>query len=223
MALPTTVHQWYQRWYQCDRALSMRYPKHGILGALGLSRSSHQRLGDEAQHFPEFDLKSKNNKSLCFFHRHDAKHAEAGHFHVFQYHQPEDVHLLAIALNWRGRPHRLFSVNRWVTGESWMPAAQTWRHFKAWRIRAERKWDDAWRSCQHLDQSAQDLALVGLWLEALIACLEPQMKACLRARDQTLADWIERKPGVNLLEDQALEVLSELVICMDASAASKAR
>jgi hypothetical protein len=180
-------------------------------------------LGDEQQHFPEFDLKSKNEKSLCFFHRHDAKQTDAGHFHVFQHHEPADVHLLAIALNWHGRPYRLFSVNRWVTGESWMPAAQTWQQFKKWRIRAERKWDDALRVCRSSEHAAQDLAQVGLWLEALIACLEPEIKACLRARDQSLAAWVERKPGVNLLEDQSLEVLSELAICRDPGAAKKAR
>ncbi|MEY3105406.1 MAG: hypothetical protein RJA72_1438, partial [Pseudomonadota bacterium] len=133
----------------------------------------------------------------------------------FQHHQPEDVHLLALALNWHGWPHRLFSVNRWVTGETWMPAAQTWQHFKKWRIRTERRWVDAWRVCEHMDQSTQDLTLVGLWLESLLACLEPQIKACLRARDRNLANWIDRKPGVNLLEDQSLEVLSEQPICWD--------
>jgi hypothetical protein len=45
----------------------------------------------------------------------------------------------------------------------------------------------------------------------------------LRARDQSLAAWVERKPGVNLLEDQSLEVLSELAICRDPGAAKKAR
>ena len=59
----------------------------------------------------------------------------------------------------------------------------------------------------------QDLTLVGLWLESLLASLEPQIKACLRARDNNLASWIDRKPGVNLLEDQSLEVLSEQSIC----------
>ena len=201
------LHLW--RWQQCEKVLRLRYPKHGVLGALGISRATHRRLRDERLHFPELDLKSKNNKSLCFFHRHDAKQVEAGHFHFFQHHQPEDVHLLALALNWHGWPHRLFSVNRWVTGETWMPATQTWQHFKKWRIRTERRWVDAWRVCECLDRSMQDPILVGLWLESLLACLEPQIKACLRARDRNLADWIDRKPGVNLLEDQSLEVLSE--------------
>ncbi|MFM7659975.1 MAG: hypothetical protein ACKO6H_04515, partial [Betaproteobacteria bacterium] len=60
---------------------------------------------------------------------------------------------------------------------------QTWQHFKKWRIRTERRWVDAWRVCEHMDRSTQDLTLVGLWLESLLACLEPQIKACLRARD----------------------------------------
>jgi len=156
---------------------------------LGLERSKHRELSDESLHFPVLDLKSKNEKSLCFFHRHEARAAEAGHFHLFQQHRPNDVHLVAIALDWQGRPSRVFSVNRWVTGEAWMPASQTWTHFKRWRIREPRRWDHALRDALALPPEAQDL---------------------LRARDQTLSDWIDRKPGVNVLEDQSLDVLSNI-------------
>ncbi|MBU6382142.1 MAG: hypothetical protein EB114_07495 [Betaproteobacteria bacterium] len=190
--------------------LRKRYPKQGALGALGLERSKHRALSDESLHFPVLDLKSKNEKSLCFFHRHEARAAEAGHFHLFQQHRPNDVHLVAIALDWQGRPSRVFSVNRWVTGEAWMPASQTWTHFKRWRIREPRRWDHALRDALALPPEAQDLALIGLWLEALIASLENPIKDCLRARDQTLSDWIDRKPGVNVLEDQSLDVLSNI-------------
>jgi len=199
-------------WWRCEEALRLRYPRQGVLGPIGVDRLKHQRLRDERCHFPELDLKSQSASSLCFFHRHGASRHEAGHFHFFQQHLPTDVHLIALALNWQGKPLRLFSVNRWVTGETWLPWQQTWRHFKGWRIRREARRREAWQNCRTLATTAQELEMVGLWLECMLTILAPEIRHCLRARDQCLSDWVDRKPGINLLEDKSLEVLSEQAI-----------
>ena len=205
-------HRAIRSWWQCEDALRLRYPSEGVLGPIGIRRAQHQQLREEQCHFPALDLKAESESSLCFFHRHSARRHEAGHFHFFQHHHPSDVHLVALSLNWQGKPSRLFSVNRWVTGETWLPWQQTWKHFKPWRIRSEVRWSQAWRNNRAMSTPAQELAVVGLWLECVLAILAYDIKNCLRARDQCLSDWVDRKPGMNLLEDESLEVLSEQAI-----------
>jgi hypothetical protein len=57
-----------------------------------------------------------------------AVQAEHGHFHLFAQLGKDDrqipryTHLLGIAVDARGLPLRLFTTNRWVTDETWLPA-----------------------------------------------------------------------------------------------------
>jgi hypothetical protein len=113
----------------------------------------------------------------------------------------EVSHLVAIALDARGEPIRLFTTNRWVTGETWYRA------------------DDV---ISMLDRftfgDADGPALLNRWISAIVALFRPQVEALLRLRDDTVTDW-RRRRRTNIFEDTRLEVTSSFEIDLDAQLA----
>jgi hypothetical protein len=105
-------------------------------------------------------------------------------------------HLVAIAVDAEGAPLRLFTTNRWVTGETWYAAADV---------------------VAMLDRFVVDLARpswpLNCWISALFRLFRPHMAALLRARDDAVMSWRRRHRGkVHVLEDRRLEVTSALDI-----------
>jgi hypothetical protein len=98
-----------------------------------------------------------------------------------------------------GAPVRLFTTNRWVTGETWYAAADV---------------------CAMLDRFVVDLARpswpVNRWLSAMFCLFAPQMMALLHARDAAIMSWRRRHRGkVHVFEDRRLEVPSTVEIDLD--------
>lgn len=110
----------------------------------------------------------------------------------------EVCHLVAIAVDGRGEPVRLFTTNRWVTGETWYGAADVIRMLDRFRIAND-----------------QPPALVGSWLTALVRLFEDDIAGLLLARDKTVQERRWRSRG-NALEDPRLEVTSNLPVNLDA-------
>jgi hypothetical protein len=110
----------------------------------------------------------------------------------------EVSHLVAIAIDTRGEPIRLFTTNRWVTGESWYRA------------------DDV---IQMLDRFAiaatEPSAVLNRWVGAMIQLFRPQIAALLRTRDETVMAW-RRRRRTHVFDDHRLEVTSSLEIELDA-------
>jgi hypothetical protein len=106
----------------------------------------------------------------------------------------EVSHLVAIALSLLGEPIRLFTTNRWVTGETWYRA------------------DDVVRmlDCFSLD-GADGPALLNRWVGALMTLFRPQVVHLLRLRDDAVMGW-RRRWRANVFEDARLEVTSSLDI-----------
>lgn len=105
-------------------------------------------------------------------------------------------HLVAIAMDAGGRPIRLFTTNRWVTGETWYAAADV---------------------IAMLDRFAIDLArpswALNRWITAIFGLFRPQMADLLSARDATIMQWRRRHRGkIHVFEDRRLEVTSSLEI-----------
>ncbi len=105
-------------------------------------------------------------------------------------------HLVAIAMGRNGAPVRLFTTNRWVTGETWYTAADV---------------------CAMLDRFVIDLARpswpLNRWLSAMFRLFSPQMAALLHARDSAIMNWRRRHRGkVHVFEDRRLEVASTIEI-----------
>ena len=115
----------------------------------------------------------------------------------------EVCHLVAIAVDDRGEPIRLFTTNRWVTGETWYRADDVTRMLD--------------RFCFAGDGAA---VLLNRWIEALVRLFQPEITVLLRNRDKALADWRWRWPRRNAFEDPRLEITSAFDIDLDARLAA---
>jgi hypothetical protein len=115
----------------------------------------------------------------------------------------EVSHLIAIAVDAAGEPVRLFTTNRWVTGETWYRS------------------DDVIRM---LDRFALDAAkptsLVNDWLGAIVRLYQPEIAMLLRKRDDAVMDPLRRRRRVDVFEDPKLEITSSLAIDLDARLAA---
>jgi len=110
-------------------------------------------------------------------------------------------HLVALSLDAQGEPIRLFTTNRWVTGETWYRAGDVIAMLDRFAIAA-----------------ADAAALRDRWLVAIMQLFRPQIAALLRRRDATVMAW-RRRRRANVFEDPRLEVTSSLDIDIGAQLA----
>lgn len=168
----------------------------------------------EWDHFPKGDVYDPETHSQYYYHAHPAelRGGEHGHFHTFlrpkgmppaiepaplaDYAPPEGdndalSHLIGISTDQHGYPIRLFSTNRWVTGEVWYAA------------------DDviAMLDRFHMDLASPSLP-VNIWITALLRLFRPDIEELVRARDQKVAARQQRNPDTNVYEDRDLEITS---------------
>ena len=113
----------------------------------------------------------------------------------------EVSHLIAIAIDFRGEPIRLFTTNRWVTGETWYRADDVIRMLDRFVI-----------------AEAEPSAVLNRWIGAMIQLFRPQIAALLQARDETVMAW-RRRRRTHVFEDPRLEITSSLDIELDAQLA----
>ncbi len=109
----------------------------------------------------------------------------------------EVSHLVAIALDPRGEPVRLFTTNRWVTGETWYRAEDVVRMLDRFTI-----------------GEPGHSGVLDRWIGATIGLFCAQISALLRARDETVMAWRRRRRS-NVFEDTRLEITSSLDIDVD--------
>ncbi len=169
-------------------------------------------------HHPSGDVYDWQTHSQYFYHAHppdvrgNVWGDEHGHFHTFlrplgfpsgielstqsgpdaktQDHQAIS-HLVAISMDNTGMPVRLFTTNRWVTGESWYPASSVKQFLNRFRI-------------NHANPSLA----ANIWLSSLLVFYRPVIEALLDARDAVIADHDVRAADCPILEDRNLEVTS---------------
>ena len=169
----------------------------------------------EWDHYPPGDVYDRETHGQYYFHAHPVDQrfpGEHGHIHTFLRAKgmppgltPAPVpdtkttkkegdalcHLVAVAMDNRGMAFRLFTVNRWVTGEVWYRAPDVvamLEHFK-------------------IDQARPSWP-TNRWLSALVRLYRPQIRTLLAARDRTMAEWERRFPDRDIYEDRELEVTS---------------
>lgn len=175
----------------------------------------------EWDHYPTGDVYDHVTHSQFYYHAHpqEVRTGEHGHFHTFvrangipdyirpvgltDYERPDDPnddlsHLVALSMDPNGLPIRLFSTNRWVTGETWYKA------------------DDV---CALLDHYVIDHAQpswpVNRWVSAMLQLFHPQAVALIRARDARIKIWAASKPDENAYEDRDLEITAAVDISID--------
>ena len=173
----------------------------------------------EWDHYPKGDVFDKETHSQYYYHAHRGAWNEHGHFHVFMRHggMPNDVypvsnngdeewpsgedaicHLVAISIDEYGFPKRLFTTNRWVTGETWYAADDATAMLERFQI------DHAWPSWP-----------TNRWISGIVQLFSPQIADLLAVRDQVVNNWAENHPGADVYEDRDLEITSELDISVD--------
>jgi hypothetical protein len=110
----------------------------------------------------------------------------------------EVSHLIAIALDSRGEPMRLFTTNRWVTGETWYRAEDVIRMLDRFTF-----------------GEVAGPTVLNRWIGAMLALFRPQIVALLRRRDETVTAWRWRR-RTNVFEDVRLEITSSVEIDLGA-------
>jgi hypothetical protein len=113
----------------------------------------------------------------------------------------EVSHLIAIAIDFRGKPVRLFTTNRWVTGETWYRADDVIRMLDRFAI-----------------AEPGPSRLLNRWVGAVVQLYRPQIAALLRARDRTVMSW-RRRCRAHVFEDPRLEITSSYDIDLNAQLA----
>lgn len=184
----------------------------------------------EWDHYPPGDVYDHESHAQFYYHAHPADQrfeGEHGHFHTFLrprgmppgirpadvpgFEPPEDPddalsHLVAIAMTGTGFPYRLFTVNRWVTGEVWYRA------------------DDVIAMLDHFTIGhAQPSWPLNIWISAMTRLFKPQIIGLIRARDEVVADWARRYPDRDVYEDRALEVTSHVNLSVEEQIQAVAR
>ncbi len=178
----------------------------------------------EYEHYPADDVFDADSHAQYYYHAHRGSEGEHGHFHTFLRApgMPAGVapapyggdepwpsgdealsHLIAVSMDAYGEPIGLFTVNRWVTGDAWYPAADVIRMLDRFDI-------------DHANPSWP----ANRWLGAMLRLFRPQIEALILARDAAVADWARAHPATDVFEDRELEITSQLEISVEAQIAA---
>ena len=172
----------------------------------------------EWDHYPPGDVYDHETHAQYYYHTHPPEGRaekygpEHGHFHTFlrpkgmpksvkpakvpDYKKPEGdndelTHFVGISMDRAGFSIRLFTTNRWVTGETWYKAPSV---------------------ISLLDRFDMDLAYpslpVNIWITAMLQLFRSDIEALLKARDQAVRDWQAKHPDETVYEDRGLEITS---------------
>lgn len=175
----------------------------------------------EWNHYPEGDVFDPNSNAQYYYHAHpkDERPGEHGHFHTFlrpkgmppgvepapvPNYQPTEgendalSHLIAISCDKHGDPIKLFTTNRWVTGEIWYGAEDVVRMLNYFQI-------------DHVRPSWA----VNIWVTNMLVLFRPQIRALIEERDRVVNAWASENDSPDVYEDRALEVTSECSISVE--------
>jgi hypothetical protein len=176
----------------------------------------------EWRHYPQGDIYDAEYHAQYYYHAHPEEwrvSGEHGHFHTFlrplgmpqgvspapvpDFKEPASKndalsHLVGISMNRAGLPIRLFTTNRWVTGETWYAAADVVRMLDCFVIDHARP---SWPANR--------------WITALMRMFRPQIVELLYARDAEIRRRQIIAPEINVFEDRDLEVASEMRVSIE--------
>ncbi len=186
-----------------------------------LKKSSQNMVGQclanqgtffEDEHYPKGDVYDSESHAQYYYHAHRPESGEHGHFHTFlraagmprmvkpvaysgKAKRPSGKdalsHIVAVSMNRPGMPVGLFTTNRWVTDETFYPAADVIKMLDRFSI----------------EQSYPCLA-TNRALTAALNLFKPQVIALLDQRDRTIEAWSQSYPDRDVYEDRELEITS---------------
>jgi len=170
----------------------------------------------EYDHYPNNDVYDADSHSQYYFHTHRGINGEYGHFHTFlrfagmprgvkpvpnegseDWPDKNDAvsNLICISMNRDGLPIGLFTVNRWVCGDTWYSAEDVIKMLDNFSI----------------DHAMPNLA-VNQWLTAMFKLFKPDIAELILQRDEKVRAWRQQYPGQDVFEDRNLEVTSSTLI-----------
>lgn len=168
---------------------------------LAVAAQAGSKTFQEWVHYPSGDAHDREHQTMFYYHAH-AKHErdadEHGHFHVFATDLGSHAfyHLVAISLDPKGLPYRLFLTNRWVTGETWLTHKQIKPHLRDFQCVV-----------------AGRLSPVARFITHLVGLYEPEIHTLHQERER----WFKNRKSknnycVDLLEDQTQHVVAQTKI-----------
>lgn len=151
------------------------------------------------QHYTLDESHDRQQGYHYYYHCHPrTKGREHGHFHLFAqtgtHAERRKSHLLAVAVDGRGLPLRLFTTNRWVTEEHWLRADAVLRLLRGFSLHSPAR------------QPLHD------WLAALLRLFAPQARALVQARDARLSQLSLQRPPAAVLDDRRIQIFSQTAI-----------
>jgi len=178
-----------------------------------------QSIVPDLRHYPANDVYDAEYHAQYYFHAHPREtqpNGEVGHFHTFlrSLGMPPSIrplapppnlddrdgngalsHIVGIAINDLGYPTRLFTTNRWVTGESWYAAEDVAKMLEGFVIdHARPSWP------------------VNRWLTALVHLYREEIIDLLAERDVAMKCFQKKNSGSDCYEDRGLEILSDRAV-----------
>jgi hypothetical protein len=180
---------------------------------------AHQGTFYELEHYPKGDVFDEEFGAQYYYHAHRPDLNEHGHFHTFiraegmpvgvrPVDMPEDAprplgedavcHLVAISMDPHGYPTHLFTVNRWVTNETFYSAEDTLRMVERFKV-----------------EHVYPCLATNRWITAMLKLFWPQIRQLLHERDAVIAEWQRQHPERNVYEDRELEIPSRVAIDVD--------
>ncbi len=179
----------------------------------------------EWDHFPAGDVYDWKTHAQYYYHSHPPENRgdlfddEHGHFHTFlrrrgmpegirplpldDFRAPADpddllTHFIAISMDRTSAAIRLFTTNRWVTGENWYAAEDVIAMLPLFGVEHD-------RPNRHVND----------WISNLVALFRPDIEKLLRRRDEVIAARADRFPRINVYEDRALELTSSMDVSVE--------
>ena len=181
----------------------------------------HQGTFFQWDHYPKGDVYDRQTHAQYFYHAHSVggRDPEHGHFHTFMraegmargvkpVNRPDRsswpsgidalTHIIGISMDANGMPIRLFTTNRWVTGEAWYKARDISKVIGFYSI-----------------EHAQPSGPTNRWVSGMVRLFWPQIVMLIQARDVCIDAWEKQNPGQDVFEDRSLEITSQADINVD--------
>ena len=162
---------------------------------------------EENKKYPAGLLQFNQSGWRAYYHCHPATRAgnhrfygEHGHFHIFVRTQNEPEkwsHLVALAMDNMGQPLGWFTVNHWVTGETWEISKVLIKHLKSITLDSQ-------------------YSLVECWLLSLLVLSCDEVSTILYERDKILNQKKNIAKGKDIKQNKGLYLLSEVPIDLKA-------
>jgi len=139
----------------------------------------------------EAGIFDRRTRYQFYYHAHDDRPLEDGHFHTVRLFHDRTVHLVGISMAQDGWPQALFTVNHWVAGDVPESAAQVKAYARRFRI----------------DESRGPAPLVR-FVNLVFRVFAAEIERLQDEKIAALAAHRLRHPGRDPFEDRSLEIAS---------------